>query len=238
MRKRLIIVIALFTVAVDSPQRADAGAFATEVTQLLNHAQLALEYIRQGEQLANELNMYADMLRNSRQLGRHVFGSIAGDINALGRIVQGGRALAYSLGNLDATFRTIFPGYRTTPNAYYLQYRDWSQTSLDTTLGALRAAGLQGDQLLSEQAIESSLQGLAQSTGGRMEAIQVLADINDQQVQQLMKLRQIMLADMSSKQAYQAAMIQQQAASHAATEWFFATGPVNSDGRTYLPGSR
>jgi P-type conjugative transfer protein TrbJ len=51
--------------------------------------------------LANELNMYADMLRNSRTLGHQTFGSIAADINALAQVVQGGQALAYSLGNLD-----------------------------------------------------------------------------------------------------------------------------------------
>ena len=66
----------------------------------------------------------------------------------------------------------------------------------------------------------------------------MLGDIADQQVQQLMKLRQLMLADMSSKQAFQAAMIQQQAAGQAASEWFFTGGPVTSDGRTFLPGSR
>jgi P-type conjugative transfer protein TrbJ len=238
MRKRLMTLTAFFTLTVDAPRSANAGVFATEVTQLLNHAQLVMGYIRQGEQLANELKMYADMIRNSRQLGQHAFGSIAADISALSRIVQGGQALAYSLGNLDQIFRTTYPGYGTTPNAYYVRYRNWSQTTLDTTLGALRAAGLQGQQLQSEQAIERSLQSMAQSSDGRMEALQVLADIDDQQVQQLMKLREIMLADMSSKQAYQATLIQQQAASHAATEWFFATGPVTSDGRTYLPGSR
>ena len=238
MRKRVILLTALFAVAVDSPRPVAAGAFATEYTQLLNHAELVLQYLRQGEQLANELNMYADMLRNSRQLGGQIFGSIRADINALARIVQGGQALAYSLGNLDQLFRSTYPGYRTVPNTYYIQYRDWSQTSLDTTLGALRAAGLQGQQLQSEQAIESALQNKAQSSDGRMEALQVLADINDQQVQQLMKLREIMLADMSSKQAYQASVIQQQAAGQAATEWFFTAGPVTSDGRTYLPGMR
>ncbi len=44
------------------------------------------------------------------------------------------------------------------------------------------------------------------------------------------------MADMSSKQAYQAAIIQQQAANEAATQWFFTGGPVTSDGKTYLPG--
>ena len=241
MRQRLIVMTALFALSVDSPPPAAAGSFstlATEYTQLLNHAELVLQYLRQGEQLANELKMYADMLRNSGRLGGHTFGPISSDINALGRIVQGGHALAYSLGNLDYLFRTTYPGYTKAPNTYYLQYRDWSQTSLDTTLGALRAAGLQGQQLTSEQAVESSLESMAQSADGRMEALQVLADINDQQVQQLMKLRAIMLADMSSKQAYQATMIQQQATSQAATEWFFTTGPVTSDGKSYLPGSR
>ena len=79
---------------------------------------------------------------------------------------------------------------------------------------------------------------MAQRSDGRMEALQVLGDINDQQVQQLMKLREMMMADMSSKQAYQATVIQQEAASEAATEWFFTTGKVTNDGRTYLPGLR
>jgi hypothetical protein len=45
-----------------------------------------------------------------------------------------------------------------------------------------------------------------------------------------------MMADMSSKQAYQAAIIQEQAADQAAAQWFFIGGPVTSDGKTYLPG--
>jgi type IV secretion system protein TrbJ len=237
MRKIVILLLTVLTVAVDSPRRVEAGAFATELTQLLNHAQLVMQYLRQGEQLANEIKMYADMVRNSQRFGNQPFGPIAADINGLASIVKGGQALAYSLGNLDQLFRMTYPGYRTNPNMYYVQYRDWSQASLDTTMGALRAAGLQGQQLQSEQAIESSLQNMAQGSDGRMEALQVLGDLADQQVQQLMKLRAIMLADMSSKQAYQAAMIQHQAAGEAASEWFFTTGPVTSDGKTFLPGA-
>lgn len=236
MRKRLILCLSVYAIAVDSPQHVEAGAFATEFTQLLNHAELVLQYTRQGQQLANEIKMYADMVRNSQRLGNQTFGYIASDINGLANIVRGGQALAYSLGNLDQLFRMTYPGYQTNPNTYFVQYRNWSQTSLDTTLGALRAAGLQGQQLQSELAVENSLESMTQSSGGRLEALQVLGDIADQQVQQLMKLREIMLADMTSKQAYQAAVIQQQAASQAATEWFFNSGPVTSDGKTYLPG--
>ncbi len=236
MRKLLIVSLTIGCVAIHNPESARAGAFATEITQLLNHAQLIMSYLRQGQQLANEFNMYSDMLRNVKNIPNQRFGPIQADLNALAQIVQGGRALAYSLGNLDQQFRTTFPGYRTTPAAYYVNYKNWSQTSLDTTLGTLRAAGMQGQQLQSEQAIINSLQNMSQTADGRMQALNVMGQVAEQQVQQLMKLRELMLADMSSKQAYQAATIQQQSANEAATEWFFSTGPVTNSGVTYWPG--
>jgi len=235
MHKRVIFLM-LLAISVQKPQRAEAGAFATEVTQLLNHAQLVLQYIRQGEQLANELNMYADMIKNSRMLSAHTFGAIMNDVNALAAIVQGGQGLAYSLANLDQRFRQTYPGYGYNAGAYYTQYRNWSQTSLDTTLGTLRAAGLQGQQLQSEQAIIASLRNSLAGTDGRLEALHALGDISEQQVEQMMKLRELMMADMSSKQAYQSAMIQRQAASEAAAERFFTYKPSQSDNKVYHAG--
>src|SRR5258708_6731145 len=202
MRKPVMALLVLFAVAADAPQRAEAGAFATEITQILNHAQLVLAYIRQGLQLENEIAMLANMLRNTKNIPSQRFGAIQADINALAQIVQGGQALAYSLGNLDQLFRTTFPGYRRTPTVYYANYQKWSQTTLDTTLGALRAAGLQGQQLQSEQAVINSLESMSQTADGQMQALNVLGQISDQQVQQLMKLRELMMADMSSKQLF------------------------------------
>ena len=236
MRKGMIPLVLLLALALESSRPVRAGVFATEVTQLLNHAQLVMQYIRQGEQLANELNMYANMVQNLQQLPSQIFGPIQADINQLGAIVQGGQALAYSLANLDAQFRNTFPGYSTAPNVYYTQYQNWAQTTLHTTLGVLRAAGLQGQQLQSEQAVLSTLRNMAQNSDGRMQALQVLGDISEQQVQQLMKLRELMIADMSSKQAYQAEMVQQQATSEAATQQFFTGTAATGDGVTFRPG--
>jgi len=84
----------------------------------------------------------------------------------------------------------------------------------------------------------NSLRAMASSSSGRMEALQVMGQIAEQQVQQLMKLRELMLADMSSKQAYQAAVIQKQAANEAATQWYFSSGAATSDGRGFWPGLR
>jgi Conjugal transfer/entry exclusion protein len=76
------------------------------------------------------------MLKNSKLLPGQVFGTISNDLNALASIVQGGQALSYSLANLDSLFKARFPGYGYSSTGYYVRYRNWSQTSLDTTLGA------------------------------------------------------------------------------------------------------
>jgi P-type conjugative transfer protein TrbJ len=238
MRKSIVSGLLIAAVTLNQTPQANAGAFATELTQVLNHGQLVMSYIRQGQQLAEEIRQYADMVRNSRMVPTQIFGSIMADLDALASIVQNGMGLAYSLANLDAEFRTRFRGYAHTARAYYTDYRTWSQTSLDTTLGALRAAGLQGRQLRNEQAVLASLRAMSQSSDGRMQALQVANQIAEQQVQQLMKLRELMLADLSSKQAYQAAVIQQKAAAEAATERFFLFQRDVSDGRTFRAGWR
>ncbi len=209
------------------------GGFATEWTQLANNLQLVNSYIRLGDQLQQEIRMVLDMTKNSQILPSQVFGPISTDIARLASIVQGGRALAYSMANLDAEFRTRFRGWGYSSRTWYSDYRNWSQTSLDTTLGTLRAAGLQGQQLQSEQAVLDRLRVMAQSSDGRMQALQVANQIAEQQVQQIMKLRQLMLVDLQSKQAFQAAQMQRQAASEAASEQFFTFGGRSGDGRGY-----
>src|SRR5258708_16426299 len=190
MRKSVVALMMLFVVSTESPHRAEAGAFATEITQVLNHAQLVLAYIRQGLQLEIEIAMLANMLRNTKNLSPQKFGQIQADINALSQVVQGGQALAYSLGNLDQLFRKTYPGYGTNPTVYYMNYQKWSQTTLDTTLGALRAAGLQSQQLQTEQAVINSLESMSQSADGQMQALNVLGQISDQPGQQPTKLRE------------------------------------------------
>ncbi len=210
--------------------------FATEVTQLLNHGQLLSQYIRQGLQLEEALKQTADMIQNSQMLTSQVFGPIMNDINQLASIVQGGRALAYSMANLNAQFQSRFPGYEYQARDYFINYRDWSQTSLDTSLATLRAAGLQGRQLQSEQSILAAMRSMAESAEGRMEALQVANQIAEQQVQQLMKLRELMLADLQSKETYQASQVQKDAATEAAVEQFFKYTRQSSSGNTYQSG--
>jgi len=167
-RVALIAAISMSIPVVRTVYAGVLGGFATEWTQLANNLQLVSSYIRLGEQLQQQIKMVLDMTKNSQILPSQVFGTVSSDIARLASIVQGGQALAYSMANLDAEFRTRFRGYGYNSRTWYTDYRTWSQTSLDTTLGTLRAAGLQGQQLQSEQAVLDRLRITAQSSDGGM----------------------------------------------------------------------
>lgn len=231
------IVLAVILIAVTRPERTRAAVYcgncSTEWTQVLNKVQMVAAYIRQGEELEMKTRMMADMTRNSNVLPFQVFWPIAADIARLASIVQGGRALAYSMANLDGEFRNRYRGYGYNARTWFTDYRLWSQTSLDTSLGTLRAAGLQGEQLQSEQAVLNQLRLMSQTSDGRLRAVQISNQIAEHAVQQLMKLRQIMLADLQSKQAFQASQIQKEAVEEASTERFFNFGGRTGDGRGF-----
>ena len=233
------ISMALIVSLGDFEPRAEAvpGLVATEITQLSNKLQLLLSYIRQGQQLAGELQMLEDMLKQSKVLPYQTFSGVMPAIAQLHSMVQTGQALAYSMANIDGQFRSTFPGYASfSPNQWYRNYQTWSNRSLDTTLGTLKAAGLQASQMTSEGEVLDQLRVMAESADGRLLALQVSNQIAHEQVDQLMKLRQLMLADLQSKQAYQALMIQQDATKQAAAERFFTFTGKNGDGVTFIPG--
>src|SRR6516164_4594694 len=236
MKKLIVFTVALSLVFLGVPTPMNAGVVAgvaTEWTQILNHVQLVMNYIRQGIQLELQMQQFADQLKQGILLPEQIFGSVQQDLGELAQVVQGGQALAYSMANLDAQFRTTFPGYGSRTSGYFNDYKKWSQTSLDTTLSTLRAVGLQGKQLNNAQAVLAQLRTMSLGAGGQMEAVEVGNQIAEQQVEQLMALRQLMLTDLQSKQAYQAEQIQKEQADKAALDQVFGTQPLVTDQKKY-----
>jgi type IV secretion system protein TrbJ len=224
-RKLAAISLIVLSVTAYEPTPANAGVtFATEITQLLNHVQLIMSYVRQGEQLAHEFAIMQEEAKQGVVLNQQFFGTITRDLGTLANVVQGGQALAYSMANLNSQFQQRFPGYQA-PRNWSQQYQTWSQTSMDTTYSTLKALGVQSNQLNNTQTLLSKLRQMAMGTTQRNAVLQVGNQISEQQVEQLMALRQLMLADMQSKQAFQAAQVQQSQAAQAAKDQFFR-GPA------------
>lgn len=231
---RAMVVVVVILAVVSAPSPAAAGGMfvgATEFTQLANHLELANQLIQQVQMARTQIQQYQDMLRHGLTIQNQTFGPILADLQRLGQTVQGGQALAYSMANLDAQFQQRFPGYQQPGGVpYSQQYQQWSRTALDTALGSLRAIGLHGQQLQNEQAILNSLRAMSQNAQGRMEAIEVGNQISEQQVEQLQKLRELMLVDLESKATFQAYELQQQANGQGNADAFFAPVRQTSDG--------
>jgi P-type conjugative transfer protein TrbJ len=248
--KFTIATVAIASVLIPSTCRAQIGGgvfvcanCATEPTQLSIKVMHDLEYAKQLLQYAIQVEHLADAIKNTAHGGPATLTNVANDLNQLAGVVQGGRALAYSLGNQDVVFRQTYPGYQTwsgggpSNGTYASKYAVWAETSLATTQGILRGAGVQGKLLATEQGILGIIRALSASNIlNRNDAINVSGQLAAEQVGQLQRLRELQLEDMTSKAAFQGYVIQRQAASEAATQWFFAGGPVTSDGKTYLPG--
>jgi P-type conjugative transfer protein TrbJ len=227
-----IAMVAIMATATVNPPVAHAGIpglFATEYTQILNYVELIGQLEQQVNMVENQLTQIADMAKHGISITNQLFGTVGSDIGSLRQIVSTGQALSYTLGNMDGVFRARFPGYSTSTN-YGQAYQAWSQTSLDSTLGALQAAGLQDAQLDSDTALLQTLQEQSTSAEGRMQAIEVGNQIAENQSEQLMKLRQLMMADMQSKASYQGSLVQAQATKQANSDAFFGQVQITSDG--------
>jgi P-type conjugative transfer protein TrbJ len=225
----MVAVMATVTINPPAAHAGIPGLFATEITQLLNYVELVGSLEQQVLQVENQITQIADMAKHGITITDQLFGTVGSDISNLRQIVNTGQALSYTMSNMDGAFRLRFPGYSTSTN-YGQAYQGWSQTILDSTLGALSAAGLQNSQFDSDTALLLTLQQQSTSAVGRMQAIEVGNQIAENQSEQLMKLRQLMMADMQSKAAYQGSIVQAEATKQANSDAFFGQTQVTSDG--------
>jgi P-type conjugative transfer protein TrbJ len=217
---------------------------ATEPTQLSIRVLHNLEYAKQILQYAIQVQQLADALKNTKHGGVASLTAIAADLGMLAAVVQGGRALAYSLGNDDVLFRQTYPGYQPLGavgppiplGSYANRYAIWAQTSLDTTQGILRGAGFQGKLLATEQGVLAILRGLtASKLLNRNDAINLTGQLASEQVGQLQKLREIQLEDMTSKAAYQGYEVQKDADMVATEQQFFGQTTINAGDSRVFP---
>jgi len=216
---------------------------ATEPTQVSVKLMHDLEYAKQLLQYAIQVQQLADALQNTVHGGPASLTSVAADLGMLAAVVQGGRALAWSLANDDAVFRETYPGYPALaavgppppPGTYANRYAIWAQTSLDTTQGILRGAGFQGKLLATEQGVLGILRGLtAANFLNRNDAINLTGQLASEQVAQLQRLRELQLEDMTSKAAYQGYQVQKDADMVATEQQFFGPTVINpGDSRVF-----
>ncbi len=231
-----IAIACTIAISLISSQQASAqiAGGSTEITQLANGLLLA-------QQLANQAQQLQNMLLNTNGFSTQIWGTTLQDLNQLNSLMQQSKALAYTASNLDGLFASKYSTY----SSYLLQkmgasdwqnkYAQWSQEGSDNALYALKGLGLQAAQMQNDDAVIQQLQAMAGSAQGNMQALQIANMIAAQNVDQIQKLRQLIMMQLQMQANYIAMQQDKEAAHQANREILFQTWKYtpDTDGKVY-----
>jgi P-type conjugative transfer protein TrbJ len=187
-----------------------AGAYAMVVLDPTNLIQNTLSALKAVESVINEVQMIANqikqienMVQNTRTVGGVWDQQALPALARLGQVIEQEQAIAYAMSGMDRVFRDRYPGYRPVTD-WPTAYDRWTRTTLDTLRGTMAAVRLQADDFSDEQRRIQTLTALSDSAEGRMQAIQAGNMLAAEQLQQLAKLRQLMMAQINAQNVYMA----------------------------------
>jgi type IV secretion system protein TrbJ len=171
--------------------------------------------INEARAIAESIRQYQLMLQNTSSLPSNVWNDARGTLDQLSNVVQSGQSIAYSMKNMDSTFRSRFPGYKVVGADPQKSYEEWSTTSLDSIRGAMNAANMQSNDFQDEGEAIERLKQQADSSQGQKSALDAANRIAIMQIQQQQKLRQLTMAQMQAQGTYMAATAQKDATEDA-----------------------
>jgi P-type conjugative transfer protein TrbJ len=213
------------------------GDIATETTQILNRIQLAAAAATAGLQLATarsqlsvEQQTLAELIRMGTLLQNLQWTNPLQDLQNIAALAQQGQGLAFSIASLDAQFKATYPGYAAPVVPFPVRYARWAQTAMDTIQGSLRTTGTSWQQIQSEQFIIQNYRGQAVALTTPQQSAMLTNETQVEALNQLNKLRQIMLSDIQAKRAFEAFQVQKDIEKRYLDDAFYAPGTVGRDG--------
>ncbi len=212
----------------------------SEITQLAGKLTMVKQLATQAQQLQAQLNQYQNMVTNSKGVSQNIWGNTMSDLQKLNTLFQQSKALAGSASNLDGQFASRYGTYSSYLNKsmgiadWRNKYSQWSQQASDNTLYTLKGIGMQNTQMQSEHSVIQQLQAMSGTAEGRMQAMQVANMFASQNLDQMMKLRQLIMMQVQMQANYMAQQQDRQAASDAAVHKFYDSQLLpTKGGKTY-----
>lgn len=199
----------LFILVLPSLQPAEAGSVAgtgggLETTQILNNLQLVASYEQMITQYTNELLQYDTMIKN---LAAHPYGDMGMTFNTL--ISNQAKVMAGSkdIGSTMARVNQDFAGQFQSPIAasFAEKFRGWTTHSNDGLKAMALNAGAQREGFQSDEDALKALVEKNRASDGNLGALKTLGEINAAQLQESMKLRDLISQQQVAEASYMAA---------------------------------
>ncbi|MDR1508714.1 MAG: P-type conjugative transfer protein TrbJ [Synergistaceae bacterium] len=235
--KRITALCVLFCFSVNA---AFAGGGltggATEITQILNNAELIEQVAQLAEQIQNQITMIQDLIYNTLTIPDQLFRNVKGIYSKIKGIIDQTKGLAYNLSNLDEELKRRFKSYAylgslSRVEDFSSEYRNIVDSQMETVRSTMEAIGVSMEELVNDDASAlEELQNKASSAKGRNELIQATNQLLGFLAEDAMKLRQLqMMQAQMAGTAYEAERAQSDL-SNKRLESFFKRGnetPVN-----------
>ena len=197
---KIIALCLLYCFAVNAAY-AGGGATggATEVTQLLNNAELVKQVSQLAEQIQNQIKMIQDMIHNTLTIPDQLFRDVQGVYSKIKGIIDNTKGLAYNLANLDEELKNRFKSYSdmgqiTKVSDFTSEYRNIVDTQMETVRSTMEAIGVSFEELINDDASAlKELQNKASSATGRNELIQATNQLLGFLAEDAMKMRQLQM---------------------------------------------
>lgn len=216
----VVVVLMLVTSPATSTGQIPVVDAANLVQTTISALKAIESVINEVQMLANQVKQIENMIQNTRNFGAGIWDTEAlPRLLRLGQVIEQEQAIAYTMANLDGLFRQRYPGYRPVTD-WSREYDTWTRTTLDTLRGTLNAVRVHAEDFATEQGRIQALQALSDSAEGRMQALQLGNMMAGEQLQQLVKLRQLMMTQVNAQNVYMANQTNREA-QRAATqsEW-------------------
>lgn len=168
---KIAALVAVLSVVPPSVQASGAVAGATEFTQIANNIELVSIYSSEIEQLAQQLQMYTNMVQNTNQLPIQMWSSIENQLAGLVNAITSVNGVVNATENALAVTEQQF-GNGDLLNGYENRLRSWNQGVNNQIGTALQNMGMNAGQFQTRQQALSQIQSASQSATGRMQVLQ------------------------------------------------------------------
>lgn len=171
------------------------------------------------QSLINQAQQLQLELQNVKKLTKGHFENTNPILNQLTDLASQGSALSYGNNRVESIFNEKFPGNYITSN-FNKDYKNWSDTTYDTLKNSMKTFALQGQLFAKENDLITELQRSSVESEGNLSAQQTAHRIALSQINQLQKLRQLLLTQASSQTTFMTYQLQKEQTQQAAVhDW-------------------
>jgi P-type conjugative transfer protein TrbJ len=175
--------------AMPSAHATGAIAGATLPEQIVQELTLVEQYLKQAEQLEEQIQMVRNQIVNMENIPAQLWPNISGQLQNLINLVGNAKGLSYAAANTVSAVQSQFGKPSAVLSNYNASLQTWTGNLDSQIAGVLKQYGLNASNFQTTQSALASIQAQSQSAAGRKAVLQAGNQISGLVVNQLQGLQ-------------------------------------------------